>query len=88
MGSRQFSQKQKLAILESAAKIGIKKAAELAGVHYTSVYDWRRQLESLGEQGFLSYKPSYPGRGIKQISPEQEKAVLATWKDNPGFGPG
>ena len=88
MGSRHFSQEQKLVILNSAAEIGVRQAAELAGVHYTSVYDWRRQLESLGKQGFLDYHPSYPGRGIKQITPEQEKAVLDTWKDNPGFGPG
>ena len=88
MGSRHFSQEQKMAILNSAAEIGVRQAAELAGVHYTSVYDWRRQLDSLGKQGFIDYKPSYPGRGIKQISPEQEKAILATWKDNPGFGPG
>jgi putative transposase len=88
MGSRHFSQEQKLAILNSAGEIGVKQAAELAGVHYTSVYDWRGQLKSLGKQGFLDYNPSYPGRGIKQISPQREKAVLDTWKDNPGFGPG
>ena len=45
------SQKQKMAILDSAAKIGVKQAAELADVHYTSVYEWRRQLKSLGKQG-------------------------------------
>ncbi len=88
MGSTKFSQRQKKAILDSAAKIGVKHAAQVAGVHYTSVYDWRRQLESLGEQGFLDHKPSYPGRGIKQITAEQEKAVLETWKQNSGFGPG
>ena len=88
MGSKQFSQKQKMAILDSAAQIGVKQAAELSGVHYTSVYDWRRQLKSMGKQIFLDYKPSYPGRGVKQISAKQEKAVLDTWNDNPGFGPG
>jgi putative transposase len=88
MGSRHFSQKQKLSILDSAAQIGVVKAAESAGVHYTSVYEWRRQLKSLGRQGFLDYNPSYPGRGIKQISAGQEKAVLDTWHSNPGFGPG
>jgi transposase InsO family protein len=88
MGSRRFSQEQKMVILNSAAEIGVKQAAELAGVHYTTVYDWQRLLKSLGQKVFLDYKPSYPGRGIKQIAPEQEKAVLDTWSDNPGFGPG
>jgi transposase InsO family protein len=88
MSLKQFSQKQKLTIVNSAAKVGIKKAAKIAGVHYTTVYDWRRKLDSLGEKGFLDYKPSYPGRGIKDISPEKESAVLDCWKSNPGFGPG
>jgi transposase len=77
-----------MSILDSAAEIGVKRAAELAGVHYTSVYDWRRQLKSLSKQIFLDYKPSYPGRAVKQISTKQEKVVLDIWNDNPGFGPG
>ena len=76
MGSRQFSQKQRMAILYSAAEIGVKRAVELASVHNTSVYDWRRQLKSLGNQMFLGYKPSYPGRGVKQISAKQKKPYL------------
>lgn len=76
MSLKQFTQKQKLTIVNSAAKVGIKNAAKIAGVHYTTVYDWRRKLDILGEKGFLDYKPSYPGRGIKEISPEKESAVL------------
>jgi len=88
MSSKIFTQKQKLIILESAAKIGIKNAAKIAKVHYTTVYDWRRKLDSLGEEAFLSYQPSYPGRGIKVISPAKESAVIDCWMRNPGFGPG
>ena len=88
MSSKQFTQKQKLTILKSGAEIGIKKASEVAGVHYTTAYDWRRRLDSLGEEVFLAYQPSYPGRGIKDISPEKESAVLDCWKLNSGFGPG
>ena len=33
-----------MAILERAAEIDIKQAADLAGVHYTTVYDWRRKF--------------------------------------------
>jgi transposase len=88
MSSKQFSQEQKLAIVTNAATIGFKQAAEIAGVHYTTVYDWQRDLKSLGQEAFLAYQPSYPGRGIKVISPEKETAVLDCWKSNPGFGPG
>jgi len=88
MVSKRFDQKQKVEILKSARKVGIRKAAHLTDVHYTTVYQWQRQLEALGEEGFLAYKPSYPGRGIKKISPQKEQAVLSTWKQDPGFGPG
>ncbi len=88
MSYKRFSQEQKMVILKSAAKIDIKQAAKLADVHYTTIYQWRNQLEILGEEAFLEYQPSYPGRGIKEISPEQERAVLTAWENDPGFGPG
>jgi putative transposase len=88
MGTKTFSQQQKLTILESAKNLGIKEAAKVVGVHYTTIYDWRRQLQSLGEEAFLSYRPKYPGRGTKEIDASQETAILDTWKNRPGFGPG
>ena len=88
MRTKQFNQKQKLAILESANKVGIKEAARMAGIHYTSVYQWRRRLEAMGEEGFLSYKPASPGRGVKKITAQQEEAVLSTWHSHSSFGPG
>ena len=88
MNSKQFNQAQKLAVLEAADKIGVKPAAEAVGVHYTTVYDWQHRFKVLGKQGFLDYKASHPGRGLKHISPEQERAILDTWNNNAGFGPG
>jgi putative transposase len=89
MGTRkQYSQEQKLIILESAEEIGIKEAAKLAEVHYTSVYEWRNQLSALGRDGFLARKTASRGRGEKQISESQENAILETWHNNPGYGPG
>jgi putative transposase len=88
MKSKQFTQEQKLAILESGEKIGIKAAAEYAGTHFTTVYQWRRDLKRLGRKEFLEYNPSRPGRGKKTITPEQEKSVPEMWKTNSGYGPG
>ncbi len=88
MEKRNFTQKQKIAILEGAKRTTIRYAAEIAGIHYTTVYDWRRQYAAMGKEAFLIYQVSKPGRGIKQISPEKEQAVLKEWKNNPGFGPG
>ncbi len=88
MKSNQLTQEQKLAVLESGEKIGIKAAAEYAGFHYTTVYEWRRDFLRLGKWEFLEYKPSRPGRGKKTITPAQEESVLETWQSNPGYGPG
>jgi len=83
----QFSQKQKLDILQSTKDVGIKKSADLAGVHYSTVYQWQRKLEVLGEDAFLAYRPKSRGRGVKKVTEEQEKAVRKTWERYPGFGP-
>lgn len=85
---RHFSQEEKYAILMSAKDIGVDKAAEIADLHYTTVYGWRGDLAVLGKKAYLEYKPSRPGRGVKQISAEQEKAILDVWEKNTGYGPG
>ncbi len=76
MGKNHFNQKQKLSILKSAEKTTVKDAAKIAGVHYTTVYDWRNHLEVLGEQGFLEYQPPRPGRGIKKNIAEQRRSCF------------
>ena len=88
MARKHFSQKQKLSILRSAKQTTVKDAANIAEVHFTTVYDWKKQFEVLGEQGFLEYKVPRPGRGIKKISPQKEQAVVDTWGANPEYGPG
>lgn len=85
--NQRFTQEQKLAVLAKARDIGVRQAAELIGVHYTTVYDWRKRLAALGKEGFLADRPRSRGRGIKKISKEKEKAVLDTWKHYPGCGP-
>lgn len=82
-----FTQKQKLDILESAKKIGVKEAANLAGIHYSTVYEWQRRLKVFGEEFFLAYQKKSRGRGIKKITEAQEKGVIETWERYPGFGP-
>lgn len=88
MSEIQFDQAQKLAIVEKGKEFGIKEAAKIAGVHYTTVYDWQRDLEALGKERFLAYEPRRPGRGRKQISEKQEESVLEAWQRNKGYGPG
>ena len=88
MGTKTFSQQQKLTILEGSENLGIKEAARVAGVHYTTIYDWRRQLQTLGQEAFLAYQAKYPGRRVKKIDASQETTILDTWKNRPGFGPG
>ena len=63
MSKKQFSQEQKLKILESAEKLGVRPAAEIAGIHYTTVYEWRNQLKARGKKAFV--EPP-----IKQLGPK------------------
>ncbi len=88
MSKKRYNQKQKLEILKSVEEIGVEEAAKIADVHYTTVYDWLKHFKAVGEEAFLAYKPSIPGRGIKKISIKKEQAVLKTWNQNPGYGPG
>jgi len=85
---RHFSQEEKHTILMSAKDIGVNKAAEIAGIHYTTIYGWRCDLAAMGEKAYLAYKASRPGRGVKYITKEQEHTILDVWKKNPGYGPG
>ncbi len=57
---KQFSQKQKLVIVEKGEETGTKRAAEVAEVHYTTVFPWKKQLKALGEKAFLPYELSRP----------------------------
>ena len=88
MVRKHFSQKQKLSVLRSAGQTTVKDAANIAEVHFTTVYDWKKQFEVMGEQGFLEYQVPRPGRGIKKISAQKEQAVVDTWEANPEYGPG
>lgn len=88
MAKKHFTQQQKLSVVEKAREIGFKEAARIAGVHYTTVYEWQRDLQTSGRQAFLNYEPKCPGRGIKEISAEQEKAIFGVLETNPGYGPG
>ena len=88
MAAKQFDQQQKLTILEKAREIGVKEAAKVVGVHYTTIYEWRKKLKALGQEAFLAHEPHRPGRNEKEISPEHEAAILQTWQANPSFGPG
>jgi putative transposase len=88
MSEKQFDQQQKLTIVENAGEIGFKEAAKLAGVHYATVYEWRRRLDAIGKEAFLAHQPHRPGRGIKEITEGQETAILEVWRANSGFGPG
>jgi len=88
MSLKHYSQKQKLTILKKAEKIGVREAAKISGIHFTTIYAWRNALQDLDEQVFLNHTPSRPGRGVKEITPEQEHAILSVWDENRGYGPG
>ncbi len=50
MSKKQFDQQQKVAIVENAKGIGVKEASKIAGVYYTTVYEWSRETEAIGKE--------------------------------------
>ena len=52
MGLQQFNHEQKMAILVSAAEVGIKHVLNRLVFINTGVYYWRRRLKSLSKQTF------------------------------------
>lgn len=88
MTAKQFSQEQKLKVVNSARELGPKAAAEIAGVHFTTVYDWIKKAKTLGEEAFLAMPAKPPGRGVLPITEKQKALVLECWQANPGYGPG
>lgn len=88
MSGKQFDQEQKVSIVENARQIGFKDASKIAEVHYTTVYEWSRQIDAIGKEAFLAHETKRDGRGIKEISEKHERLILDIWRSNPGYGPG
>lgn len=59
MGKKQFSQEQKLSVLKGASTVGIKEAARLTEVYCSTVYEWKHQLDALGEEGLGTWGATF-----------------------------
>ncbi len=69
MSKKQFNQQQKVAIVDNAKEIGVKEASKMAGVHYTTVYEWTLEIEAIGKEAFLAHETNRPVRlGIAHLS--------------------
>lgn len=63
---------------ESAETIGDREAAQLARVHYNTVYECRNQLKALEREIFLAMETASRGSGVKVIRESKEKAIIET----------
>jgi putative transposase len=54
MEKRKFTTKEKLKIIKEASKQGVKAALERYFVFSASYYAWKKKMETMGEEGFLT----------------------------------
>ena len=73
---QRFTQKQKLAGLAKARDIGIRQAAELIGVHYTTVGEWRQRLEAWEKMDSWLICRDHPVGGLKRSAKKRRTRSL------------
>jgi len=85
MGKQSYSKREKLAILKEGEKEGIKKVSERYGVHFTTVYDWRKKYFQGGEHEVPSRSGGH-NKGEREIEVWKKEAVVREKESNPGYG--
>ena len=67
MSKKQFNQQQKLAILKSAENLSIRDAADIAGIHYTTIYDGVSNLKPWARKHPLNISHPNQGVGLRKL---------------------
>lgn len=85
MGKQSYSKREKLEILKEGEKEGIRKVSERYGVHFTTVYDWRKRYFDGGEHAIPSRSGGH-NKGEREIEVWKKEAVVREKEANPGYG--
>jgi hypothetical protein len=86
MKQEQCTQKQKLAVLQSAEEVGIKKAAEPAEVHYTNLDQfWKERLVN-SREGTSWYNVLMVLTAYRLIDPGSEWRLHRQWYEQSAMG--
>src|SRR5438045_2903771 len=74
----------RLRVLDHAARTSVSEACRLFGIHRSTYYGWKRQVERHG-LGIL--RPRGRPRMPQQLSPFVEQRIVAFALGHPGYGP-
>ncbi|MCB0757752.1 MAG: transposase [Flavobacteriales bacterium] len=70
---KKFSKEEKVRIVQEAAEQGVKATLDKYGVYPATYYDWKRKLESMGEQGLdWGMTPAHI-KEIRRLEKENER---------------
>lgn len=70
---KKFSKEEKVRIVQEAAERGVKATLDKYGVYPATYYDWKRKLESMGEQGLdWGMTPAHL-KEIRRLEKENER---------------
>ncbi len=84
MGKQRFSKEEKEKILKESEKDGVREVSKRYGIHFTTVYEWKKRLQSRG-QG-LPGRSGGHNKGRREIEGWKREEVLKEKVENPGYG--
>ena len=76
----------RLRLFSLAGEIGVRPACRAMGVHHSTYYRWKRQVERWGLEALRVRERRRP-RMPNELGPHLEQRVVSFSLINPGFGP-
>lgn len=79
MSNKKFSKEEKLAIIKESSEQGVRKTIAKYGIYAPTLYDWKKKLSEMGEEG-LNFRMTPPQlKRIRELEKENKllKELLA-----------
>jgi putative transposase len=79
MSNKKYSKEEKLAIIKESSEQGVRKTLEKYGIYAPTLYDWKKKLSEMGEEG-LNFRMTPPQlKRIRELEKENKmlKELLA-----------
>ncbi len=79
MSNKKYSKEEKLAIIKESSEQGVRKTIAKYGIYAATLYDWKKKLSEMGEEG-LNFRMTAPQlKRIRELEKENKmlKELLA-----------
>ncbi len=84
MGKQKYSKEEKEKILKEAEEEGVREVSRRYGIHFTTVYEWKKSFKSRGKE--LPSRSGGHNKGRREIEEWKREEVLKEKVENPGYG--